>query len=127
MDVLTSNLLVVDDCVPLRRTLRSLLRQLGFRNIDETGDVESALAKMRDRSYRLVISDYAMAPKSGLDFLNEVRADENLKNTPFLIVSGIASPEQVRAAKEAGVDGYIVKPFSTATLRRYLKSVLDGF
>ena len=125
MDVGTATVLLVDDCVPVRRTLRGLLLHLGFRNIDETGDAESALAKMRERPYSLVISDLAMGEKSGLDLLREVRADENLKRTPFLMVTGYAAPDDVLNAKEAGVDGYIVKPYNTATLQQKVEAVLN--
>ena len=126
MDMETAYLLLVDDCVPVRRTLRGLLLHLGFRNIDETGDAESALARMRERPYHLVISDLAMGEKSGLDLLREVRADENLKHTPFLMVTGYAAPDDVLNAKEAGVDGYIVKPYNTATLKQKVWTALSA-
>lgn len=124
MDLETANLLLVDDCVPVRRTLRGLLLHLGFRNIDESSDAETALAKMRERRYNLVISDLAMGEKSGLDLLREVRADEKLKDTRFLMVSGYAAPTDIMSAKEAGVDGYIVKPFNTTTLQQKIQAVL---
>lgn len=126
MDVESASLLLVDDCVPVRRTLRGLLLHLGFRNIDESGDAESALAKMRERPYSLVISDLAMGEKSGLDLLRDMRADEGLKDTPFLMVTGYAAPDDVMSAKEAGVDGYIVKPFNTTTLRQKVWAVLGA-
>ena len=126
MDVGTATVLLVDDCVPVRRTLRGLLLHLGFRNIDESGDAEDALAKMRERPYTLVISDLAMGEKSGLDLLREVRADENLKHIPFLMVTGYAGSMDVLNAKEAGVDGYIVKPYNTATLKQKVWTALSA-
>lgn len=125
MDLLSANLLLVDDYAPLRRTLRGLLLQIGFRNIDETGTVDCALEKMRERNYGLILSDFDMGEKSGLDLLGEMRADDDLKDTRFLMVSGLATAETVAAAKEAGVDGFIVKPFNMQTLKRQLQAVLN--
>jgi len=118
------NVLLVDDYTPYRRTLRCVLQQIGFRSIDDAEDAESALAKMRDRSYGLVISDWKMEPLSGLDFLKQVRANEKLKDTPFLMVTAAGTAEEVAMAKEAGVSNYIVKPFNLATLRKKIYSVL---
>lgn len=118
------NVLVVDDYTPYRRTLRCVLQQIGFRSIDDDQDAESALARMQDRSYGLVISDWKMEPVSGLDFLKQVRANENLKDTPFLMVTAAGTAEEVAMAKEAGVSNYIVKPFNLATLRKKIYCVL---
>lgn len=126
MDAMSANLLLVEDYAPVRRTLRSILMQFGFRNIDESDSVDSALEKMRERSYGLVISDFDMGEKTGLDLLNEIRADDELKDTPFLIVSGLATADNVAAAKEAGVDGYIVKPFNMTTLKKQLLAALSA-
>ena len=121
------NVLVVDDYTPYRRTLRCVLQQIGFRSIDDAEDAETALAKMQDRSYGLVISDWKMEPLSGLDFLKQVRANEKLKDTPFLMVTAAGTAEEVAMAKEAGVSNYIVKPFNLATLRKKIYSVLGPF
>ena len=121
---LEMKVLVVDDYAPIRRTLRCLLQQMGFRNIDDLGDAESALAKMQDRSYDLIISDWKMEPVSGLDFLKRVRANENLKSIPFLMVTAAGTTAEVAMAKEAGVSNYIVKPFNLATLRKKIYFVL---
>jgi two-component system chemotaxis response regulator CheY len=121
---LEMNVLVVDDYAPIRRSLRCLLQQMRFRNIDDLGDAESALARMRDRSYGLVISDWKMEPVSGLDFLRQVRANENLKSIPFLMVTAAGTTAEVVMAKEAGVSNYIVKPFNLATLRKKIHCVL---
>ena len=118
------NVLVVDDYTPYRRTLRCVLQQIGFRSIDDAEDAETALAKMQDRPYGLVISDWKMEPVSGLDFLKQVRANDNLKHTPFLMVTAAGTAEEVAMAKEAGVSNYIVKPFNLATLRKKIYSVL---
>ncbi len=121
---LETNVLLVDDYIPVRRAIRGLLLQMGFRNIDDTGDAESALAMMRDRSYGLIISDWRMEPISGLDFLKQVRADESLKDIPFLMVTAVGTPEEVAVAKEAGATNYIVKPFNLATLKKKVHSLL---
>jgi two-component system chemotaxis response regulator CheY len=121
---LETSVLLVDDYVPVRRTLRGLLLQIGFRNIDDTSDVASALAKLRERTFGLIISDLKMEPTTGLDFLREVRADERLRSTPFIMVTALGDAESVKAAKEAGVDNYIVKPFNTVTLKKKIGAVL---
>jgi two-component system, chemotaxis family, chemotaxis protein CheY len=124
LEILEINVLVVDDYLPIRRTLCSLLRQMGFRSIDDIGDAESALAKMKDRPYGLVISDWKMEPVSGLEFLKQVRANEGLKDIPFLMVTAAGTQEEVVMAKEAGVSDFIVKPFNLATLKKKIHSVL---
>ncbi len=86
--------------------------------------MDSALARMRESPYGLVMSDLSMEPKSGLDFLREVRADMTLRDTPFILVTGYAAPADVLAAKEAGVTSYIVKPFNTATLKKKVRAAL---
>jgi two-component system chemotaxis response regulator CheY len=119
-----TSVLVVDDYTPMRRAIRALLKQMGFNKIDDAGDAESALEKMRGVPYGLIISDWMMEPVSGLDFLKQVRADRNLKDTPFLMVTAAGTTEEIVAAKEAGVSNYIVKPFSLATLKKKIHSVL---
>lgn len=121
---LETNVLVVDDYIPVRRSFRYLLRQMGFHSVDDIGDAESALARMQDRSYGLVISDWKMEPVSGLEFLKQVRASENLKNIPFLMVTAAGTTADVVMAKEAGVSNFIVKPFNLTTLRTKIYSVL---
>ena len=104
--------LVVDDSGTMINIQRNLLRQLGFNDIDDAQDGPAALAKMRNRRYGLIISDWNMEPMSGYDFLREVRSDPILKRTPFIIVTAEAKTEHVIAAKKAGVSNYIVKPFN---------------
>jgi len=118
------NVLVVDDYMPIRRSLRYLLRQLGFYSVDDVGDAETALARMQDRPYGLVISDWKMEPVSGLEFLKQVRASENLKSIPFLMVTAAGTSAEVVMAKEAGVSNFIVKPFNLATLKTKIHFVL---
>lgn len=115
--------LVVDDSAMMIRILRTLLRQIGFADVDDAGDGATALAQMRRKRYGLVISDWNMEPMSGYDFLREVRHDENLKRTLFIMVTGEAKTEHVIAARRAGVNNYIVKPFNAQTLKTKIESV----
>ena len=115
--------LVVDDSGTMINIQRSLLRQLGFNDIDDAQDGPAALTKMRNRRYGLVISDWNMEPMSGYDFLREVRSDPVLKRTPFIIVTAEAKTEHVIAAKKAGVSNYIVKPFNAESLRMKIEAV----
>ena len=88
--------LVVDDYQTVVRIMRNLLRQAGFAEIDTAGDGEEALAKMRERKYGLVISDWYMAPVNGLELVRQARADDALKETPIILVSGEGSPDSLR-------------------------------
>jgi two-component system chemotaxis response regulator CheY len=115
-------ILVVDDSATIIHIIRSLLRRIGFIDVDGADDGASALAKMRDKHYGLVISDWNMASNSGHNFLREVRGDPNLKQTPFIIVTGEYKAENVIAAKRAGVSNYIVKPFDAPTLKAKIES-----
>ena len=119
--------LVVDDYKTMLRIIRNLLNQLDFMNVYEATDGGSALAKLREKKFGLVISDWNMEPMTGLQLLREVRADENLKNTPFIMVTAESKTENVISAKEAGVSNYIVKPFNAGTLKTKLTSVLGDF
>ena len=119
----TMPVLVVDDYNTMVRIIRNLLRQLGFDTIDDATDGTTALAKMRERKYALVISDWNMEPMSGYDLLREVRADPSLATTPFIMVTAESKTENVIAAKKAGVSNYIVKPFNAQTLRNKIEAV----
>ncbi|HBB56243.1 MAG TPA: two-component system response regulator, partial [Hyphomonadaceae bacterium] len=105
-------ILVVDDYQTMVRIIRNLLKQLGFENVDEAADGQAALAKMKAAKFGLVISDWNMEPMTGFELLKEVRADETLKTTPFIMVTAESKTENVVAAKKAGVNNYIVKPFN---------------
>ena len=108
--------LIVDDYKTMIRIIRNLLKQLGFANVDEAGDGSAALDMMRQKDYGLVISDWNMEPMTGYELLREVRADDRLSRTPFIMVTAESKTDNVIAAKKAGVNNYIVKPFNAATL-----------
>src|SRR3982074_720225 len=114
---LSMSVLVVDDYNTMIRIIRNLLKQLGFADVDDATDGSAAPARMRERRYGLVISDWNMEPMTGYDLLLEVRADPNLATTPFIMVTAESKTENVIAAKKAGVNNYIVKPFNAATLK----------
>ena len=117
--------LVVDDYNTMVRIIRNLLKQLGFQEIDDANDGTSALAKMRERKYGLVISDWNMEPMTGYDLLQQVRSDPKLKKTPFIMVTAESKTENVIAAKKAGVSNYIVKPFNAQTLKSKIDAVFQ--
>ena len=119
----TLAVLVVDDYATMRRIIRNLLQQLGFTDVDEADDGEQALAKLRDKDFDLVISDWNMEPMTGLDLLKAVRADARLKALPFIMVTAESKTENVVAAKQAGVSNYIVKPFNAEILKQKLAAV----
>jgi two-component system, chemotaxis family, chemotaxis protein CheY len=121
---LDKHVLVVDDYNTMRRILRNLLSQIGFSNVEEAEDGSTGLRKLRERSFGLVISDWNMAPMSGLEFLKEVRSDGALKDMPFIMITAESKTENVVAAKEAGVSNYIVKPFNADTLKKKIEAVL---
>ncbi|MEO0412864.1 MAG: response regulator [Pseudomonadota bacterium] len=120
-------ILVVDDYKTMLRILRNLLKQLGFNNIDEATDGTMALSKLRTKNYGLVISDWNMEPMTGYELLKEVRADQQLTKMPFIMVTAESKTDNVIAAKKAGVNNYIVKPFNAATLKTKLTSVFGDF
>jgi two-component system chemotaxis response regulator CheY len=121
---MSMQILIDDDYKTMLRIVRNLLNQLGFNNVDEATDGSTALQKLRERNFGLVISDWNMEPMTGLQLLKEVRADMKLKGTPFIMVTAESKTENVVAAKEAGVNNYIVKPFNAATLKQKMESVL---
>jgi len=121
------HILIVDDYKTMLRIIRNLLKQLGFNNVDEATDGSMALQKLRDKEYGLVISDWNMEPMTGIQLLREVRADSKLKALPFIMITAESKTENVIAAKEAGVNNYIVKPFNAATLKTKLASVIGNF
>lgn len=120
---LSMEVLVVDDYKTMIRIIRNLLKQLGFENIDDAADGAEALGKLKEKSYGLVISDWNMEPMTGYELLKEVRADEVLAKTPFIMVTAESKTENVIAAKKAGVNNYIVKPFNAATLKAKINAV----
>jgi two-component system, chemotaxis family, chemotaxis protein CheY len=118
-------ILVVDDYAAMGRIISALLVKIGFANIEFAPDGASALAKLRDHPYGLIISDEKMEPMSGLGLLHEVRRDERLKSIPFIMVTGAIDADGFAAAKKTGVSDYIVKPFTAETLRKKLAGVLN--
>jgi two-component system, chemotaxis family, chemotaxis protein CheY len=119
-------ILVVDDYNTMIRIIRNLLKQLGFENVDDASDGTAALAKLRSKNYGLVISDWNMAPMTGYDLLKEIRSDPALCSTRFIMVTAESKTDNVIAAKKAGVDNYIVKPFNAQTLQHKIHSVFSG-
>jgi two-component system chemotaxis response regulator CheY len=115
--------LVVDDYKTMVRIIRNLLKQLGFSDIDDAKDGQEALEKMKVRKYGLVISDWNMEPMTGYELLKSVRSNESLQRTPFIMVTAESKTENVVAAKKAGVNNYIVKPFNAATLKSKIDAV----
>lgn len=115
--------LVVDDYSTMVRIIRNLLKQLGFVEIDDANDGRAALAKMRERKYGLVISDWNMEPMTGYDLLQQVRGDDALADTPFIMITAESKTENIIAAKRAGVSNYIVKPFNAQTLKDKIDAV----
>jgi two-component system, chemotaxis family, chemotaxis protein CheY len=117
--------LIIDDYQTMLRIVRNLLRRIGFTDVDEARDGREALGKLREKQYGLVISDWNMAPMTGFELLQEVRAIPDLNRLPFIMVTAEARTQNVIAAKQAGVDNYIVKPFSAETLRAKVSAVLS--
>jgi two-component system chemotaxis response regulator CheY len=118
--------LIVDDYSTMRRIIRNLLSQIGYTDVDEAADGQDALSKLRSGvNYGLVISDWNMEPMTGYDLLREVRADDKLKAMKFIMVTAESKTDNVVAAKKAGVDNYIVKPFNAATLQSKINAVFE--
>lgn len=123
---LSMPVLVVDDYKTMIRIIKNLLKQLGFEDVDDAADGTEALAKMQDRRYGLVISDWNMEPMTGYELLKQVRSSDSLSKTPFIMVTAESKTENVIAAKKAGVNNYIVKPFNAATLKTKIDAVFDN-
>lgn len=118
--------LVVDDYKTMVRIIRNLLKQLGFADVDEANDGNAALGMMREKDYGLVISDWNMEPMTGFELLREIRADNHLSRTPFIMVTAESKTDNVVTAKKAGVNNYIVKPFNAATLKSKIDAVFSA-
>jgi two-component system chemotaxis response regulator CheY len=119
------NVLIVDDYKTMLRIIRNLLKQIDFNNVEDASDGTEALTKLRAGAFGLVISDWNMVPMTGLQLLQEVRADARLKSTPFIMITAESKTENVIAAKAAGVSNYIVKPFNAETLKDKIEKVLS--
>lgn len=121
------NILIVDDYQTMLRIIKNLLKQLGFQNIDEASNGQQALEMFKAKSYHLIISDWNMEPMSGLDLLKSIRGGNDNAQIPFIMITAESKTENVVAAKQAGVNNYIVKPFNAETLKTKLTSVLGEF
>lgn len=117
--------LVVDDFSTMRRIVRNLLKELGYTNIDEAEDGVGALAKLRGGGFDFVVSDWNMPNMTGIDMLRAIRADESLRHLPVLMVTAEARKENIIEAAQAGASGYVVKPFTAATLEEKINKILQ--
>jgi two-component system chemotaxis response regulator CheY len=118
--------LVVDDFSTMRRIVRNLLKELGFNNVDEAEDGVDALSKLRGGGFQFVISDWNMPNMTGIDLLRNIRSDAALKSLPVLMVTAEAKKENIIAAAQAGASGYVVKPFTSATLDEKLNKIFKA-
>ena len=122
------NVLIVDDYTTMLRIIQNLLKQLGFQNIDEATDGAMAFEKVQQKNYGLIISDWNMEPVTGYELLQKIRSsDQAYKAVPFIMITAESKTENVVAAKKAGVNNYIVKPFNAETLKTKISSVLGDF
>lgn len=117
--------LVVDDFSTMRRIVKNLLRDLGFTNIQEADDGSTALPMLQSGDFDFVVTDWNMPGMQGIDLLRAIRADANLSHIPVLMVTAEAKKEQIVMAAQAGVNGYIVKPFTAATLKTKLDKIFE--
>ncbi|MCX8048639.1 MAG: chemotaxis response regulator CheY [Methylohalobius sp.] len=118
-------ILVVDDFATMRRIIKNLLRELGFMNVAEADDGLTALPKLKTGEFDLLITDWNMPGMTGIDLLKAVRADEKLAHLPVLMVTAEARRDQIVAAAQAGVNGYIIKPFTASTLQEKLEKIFE--
>lgn len=118
-------ILVVDDFPTMRRIIKNLLKDLGYENVDEAEDGQMGLEKLRNGSFDFVVSDWNMPNLDGLEMLKQIRADANLKSLPVLMVTAEAKKENIIAAAQAGASGYVVKPFTAATLEEKLNKIFE--
>lgn len=118
-------ILVVDDFSTMRRIIKNLLKDLGFTNIQEADDGSTALPMLQQGDFDFVVTDWNMPGMQGIDLLRAIRADERLKHTPVLMVTAEAKKEQIISAAQAGVNGYVIKPFTAATLKEKLTKIFE--
>ena len=118
-------ILVVDDFSTMRRIIKNLLRDLGFTNIDEADDGSTGLPKLQNGNFDFLVTDWNMSGMTGIELLKAVRADENLSSLPVLMVTAESKREQIIEAAQAGVNGYIVKPFTAATLKEKIDKIFE--
>ncbi|KXI27946.1 MULTISPECIES: chemotaxis response regulator CheY [Paraglaciecola] len=118
-------ILVVDDFSTMRRIIKNLLKDLGFTNIQEADDGNTALPMLQQGDFDFVVTDWNMPGMQGIDLLRAIRANPNLKHIPVLMVTAEAKKEQIVAAAQAGVNGYVIKPFTAATLKEKLAKIFE--
>ena len=118
-------ILVVDDFSTMRRIIKNLLRDLGFNNTSEADDGSSALPVLQNGNFDFLITDWNMPGMQGIDLLKAVRSDEKLVNLPVLMVTAESKRDQIVEAAQAGVNGYIVKPFTAATLKEKIEKIFE--
>ncbi|HET8597158.1 MAG TPA: chemotaxis response regulator CheY [Castellaniella sp.] len=121
----TLKILVVDDFPTMRRIIKNLLKDLGYENVDEAEDGAQGLEKLRNGGFEFVVSDWNMPNMDGLTMLQNIRADPDLANLPVLMVTAEAKKENIIAAAQAGASGYVVKPFTAATLEEKLNKIFE--
>ena len=127
MGIEGTRFLVVDDFSTMRRIVRNLLKELGFTNVQEAEDGVDALAKLRAAEFDFVVTDWNMPNMTGIELLRGIRADAKLKHLPVLMVTAEAKKENIIEAAQAGASGYVVKPFTAATLDEKLKKIFQNF
>ncbi len=118
-------ILIVDDFSTMRRIVKNLLRDLGFNDTSEADDGQTALPMLKTGKFDFLVTDWNMPGMDGLTLLQEVRADENLKTMPVLMVTAEAKREQIVIAAQAGVNGYVVKPFTAVTLKEKIEKIFE--
>ncbi len=118
-------ILIVDDFSTMRRIIKNLLRDLGFNNTAEADDGNTALPMLQSGDFDFLVTDWNMPGMEGIDLLKAVRADEKLANLPVLLVTAEAKKEQIVEAAQAGVNGYVVKPFNAATLKEKIEKIFE--
>ena len=118
-------ILIVDDFPTMRRIIKNLLKDLGFENVDEAEDGAMGLEKLRNGNFEFVVSDWNMPNMDGLEMLKAIRADATLSKLPVLMVTAEAKKENIIAAAQAGANGYVVKPFTAATLEEKLNKIFE--
>jgi two-component system chemotaxis response regulator CheY len=117
--------LIVDDFSTMRRIVRNLLKEIGYQNADEAEDGNAAMQMLKTSSFDFVVSDINMPNMNGFELLRQIRADEGLKAIPVLMVTAEAKKEDIITAAQAGASGYIVKPFTKATLEEKLNKIIE--
>lgn len=118
-------ILIVDDFATMRRIIKNLLRDLGFNNTFEADDGLTAIPMLNTGNYDFLVTDWNMPGMTGFDLLKHVRADPDLKDLPILMVTAESKREQIVAAAQAGVNGYIVKPFTAAVLKEKIEKIFE--